>query len=186
MYRRGLLRAVSAGAVGVLLGPPAHATLSRAVRVEDLVTRSRHVLLGEPLESYSAWERIGDRKHIVTYTRVRAHELLSGADPKQEELLVRTLGGRVGELGELVHGEARLRVGDRSVLFVTPVQDVLSVTAMAQGHYPLRRDSAGSELLQRSPAANEVIDDDAASAIRRLPGLKVPEARALFQRAVKR
>ena len=99
----------------MLIGRPARATLSRAVRVEELVARSRHVLLGEPLESYSAWEKLGDRKHIVTYTRVRAHELLSGADPQQEEILVRTLGGRVGELGELVHGEARLRVGDRGV-----------------------------------------------------------------------
>jgi hypothetical protein len=170
----------------MLIGRPARATLSRAVRVEELVARSRHVLLGEPLESYSAWEKLGDRKHIVTYTRVRAHELLSGADPQQEEILVRTLGGRVGELGELVHGEARLRVGDRGVLFVMPVQDVLSVTAMAQGHYPLRRDRAGIELLERSPAAIELLDDDASSAVRRLPGLRVTQARSLLEQAVKR
>jgi hypothetical protein len=156
------------------------------VRVEELLTRSRHVVLGEPLETYCAWEKIGNRKHIVTYTRVRVHELLSGADPKQDELLVRTLGGRMGELGELVHGEARLRVGDRGVLFMAPTRDVLAVTAMAQGHYPLLRDRAGVELLQRSPEATEVLGDDASAAVRRLPGLQVPQARALFEQAVKR
>jgi hypothetical protein len=167
-------------------GRPLNATLARALRVDELLTRSRHVVLGEPLESYCVWEKIGSRKHIVTYTRVRAHELLSGADPKQDELLVRTLGGRMGELGELVHGEARLRTGDRGVLFMMPARDVLTVTAMAQGHYPLRRDRAGVELLERSPAANEVLGDDASSAVRRLPGLRVSEARALFEQAVRR
>jgi len=176
---------VTAGAVGALIGRPAGATLSRALPVGELVARSHHVLLGEPLDSYCVWERIGNRKHIVTYTRVRAHELLGGADPKQDELMVRTLGGRVGELGELVHGEARLRLGARSVLFVMPAREALTVTAMAQGHYPLVRDRSGSELLQRSPAAAEVLDDPS-SAVRRLPGLRVPEARALVQQAVRR
>lgn len=185
MHRRGLLRVLTAGAAGMLFGRSAQATLSRALRVDELASRSRHVLLGEPLDSYCEWARIGDRKHIVTYTRVRTHELLAGADPKQEELLVRTLGGQVGELGELVHGEARLRLGNRGVLFVMPVRDVLTVTAMAQGHYPLQRDRAGIELLARSPAAVEILDDPSA-AVRRLPGLKVPEARSLIAQAVKR
>lgn len=159
--------------------------MARALPLEALVARSRHVLLGEPLESYSVWERIRDRKHIVTYTRVRAHELLGGAEPESDELLLRTLGGRVGELGELVHGEARLRLGDRGVLFVMPAAGALSVTAMAQGHYPLQRDAAGVEWLKRSPAASELVDE-ANSAVRRLPGLKVQEARALVQQAVRR
>lgn len=185
MDRRGLLRVMTAGAVTALVSTRAHASLSRAVRLEELVARSRHVVLGEPIEAYCQWERIGDRKHIVTYTRVRAHELLGGEDPKQDELLVRTLGGRVGELGQLVHGEARLRIADRGVLFVAAAQDVLAVTAMAQGHYPLKRDRAGVELLRRSPAAAELLDE-ANSAVQRLAGLRVAEARALVQQAVRR
>lgn len=184
MDRRGLLRAAAVGAAGVLVGAPAGASLSRAVRVEELVTRSQHVFLGEPLDAYSVWERIGGRRHIVTYTRVRAGELFAGADPKQDELLIRTLGGRVGELGQLVHGEARLKLGARGVLFVMPSQDALAVTAMAQGHYPLGRDSAGVERLKRSPAAVELIDE-AGSAVQRLSGLRTDQARQLV-RAVRR
>ncbi len=143
------------------------------------------MLLGQPLEGYSVWERIGDRKHIVTYTRVRAHELFAGQDPEQDELLVRTLGGRVGELGELVHGEARLKIGDRGVLFVAQAGDALAVTAMAQGHYPLERDGAGTEWLRRSPAAAELLDEKD-SAVQRLAGLRVAEARTLVAQAVRR
>jgi hypothetical protein len=170
--------------LGTLLEGTAQASVARAVPLEALTGRSRHVLLGEPLDAYSVWERIGGRKHIVTYTRVRAHELLAGADPQADELLVRTLGGQVGELGELVHGEAVLRVGHRSVLFVMPSQDALAVTAMAQGHYPLRLDG-GIERLLRSPNANELIDE-AGSAVKRLPGLQVPEARSLLKQLVRK
>lgn len=183
MYRRGLVRAFTFGVLGTLLERTALGSVARAVPLEALTGRSRHVLLGEPLDAYSVWERIGGRKHIVTYTRVRAHELLAGADPRADELLVRTLGGQVGELGELVHGEAVLRIGHRGVMFVMPSQDALAVTAMAQGHYPLQRDTAGIERLLRSPHASELVDE-AGSAVERLPGLRVPEARSLLKQVV--
>lgn len=184
MNRRGLLRVAAAGTLGVLIGKPAQASVARALPLEALTGRSRHVLLGEPLEAYSTWERVGQRKHIVTYTRVRAHDVLAGADPQSDELMVRTLGGQVGDLGELVHGEALLRVGERSVLFVMPAREALTVTAMAQGHYPLLKDARGAERLLRSREARELIGE-AGSAVQRLPGLQVSEARALVRQAVK-
>jgi hypothetical protein len=184
MDRRGFVRVASIGVVGVALSRHARASLARAVPVAALVGRSRHVMVGEPLDSYSVWEQLGGRKHIVTYTRVRAHELLAGVDPKQDELLVRTLGGRVGDLGELVHGEAMLTVGERSVLFVMLTRDALGVTAMAQGHYPLLRDAAGAERLRRSPEASELLDEDG-SAVKRFTGLQVAEARELIRRTVR-
>jgi hypothetical protein len=177
--------AVTAGAVGAIWTRPARASLSRAVPLAELVGRSQHVMVGEPLDAYSVWERLGERKHIVTYTRVRAVELLAGADPKADELLVRTLGGRVGELGELVHGEAMLTLGARGVLFVMPAGSALGITAMAQGHYPLMRDGAGIERLRRSPEANELVQEDG-SAVKRLPGLQVTEARGLLRLAVQK
>jgi hypothetical protein len=180
MDRRGLLRVVTAGAFGLLVDRRAEASLARALPLDELVGRSRHVVLGEPLDNYSVWEQVGQRKHIVTYTRVRALELLAGADPAQDELLLRTLGGRVGELGELVHGEAIINLGERGVLFVMPTRGVLAVTAMAQGHYPLTRDKLGVERLRRSPEAAELLNE-AGSAVKRLTGLQVAEARTLLR-----
>ena len=178
------MRVTSVGVLGVALSRHARASLARAVPVADLVGRSLHVMVGEPLDAESRWEQFGGRKHIVTYTRMRVHELLAGADPRQDELLVRTLGGRVGDLGELVHGEASLTLGERSVLFVMPTRDALGVTAMAQGHYPLLRDAAGAERLRRSPEAAELLNEEG-SAVKRFTGMQVPEARELIRRAVR-
>lgn len=180
MDRRGFVRALAAGAAGTLVGGSAQASLARAVGLDELTSRSEHVLLAEPLDASSVWEQIGRRRHIVTYTRVRALEVLAGSDPRQEELMLRTLGGRVGELGELVHGEAILTLGERSVLFVMPADGALAVTAMAQGHYPLARDRAGLERLLRSPQARELVGE-AGAAVRRLPGLELREARSLLK-----
>jgi hypothetical protein len=185
MYRRGFVRVATLGVLSALWGRRAQASVARAVPLEALTSRSKHVIVGEPLDAYAVWERIGGRKHIVTYTRVRAHELLAGKDPSADELLVRTLGGTIGELGELVHGEAALRIGRRSVMFTMPSQDALAVTAMAQGHYPLGRDRAGIERLLRSPEANELIDEPGA-AVKRLPGLQVTETRSLLEQVVKK
>ena len=184
MNRRGLLRVAAAGTLGVLIGRPAQASVARALRLEELTGRSQHVLLGEPLDAYSVWERVGERKHIVTYTRVRTHDVFAGADPKSDELMVRTLGGRVGDLGELVHGEALLQLGERSVLFVMPTRAALAVTAMAQGHYPLLKDARGAERLLRSREARELIGE-AGAAVTRLPGLQTSEARNLVRQMVK-
>jgi hypothetical protein len=167
------------------VAPPARATLARALRLDELVARSRHVLVGEPLEAYSVWETIGDRKHIVTYHRVRTLELFAGVKPEHDELLVRTLGGRVGKLGELVAGEAQLSPGARGVLFVAQAREVLAVTAMAQGHYPLARDAAGAERLRRSAQATDLLSVDG-SAVKRLHGLSLGDARTLLRSAVPR
>lgn len=185
MDRRGFVRVATAGALGLLASRSALASLARALPVEELIGRSQHVLVGEPLDTESVWEQVGQRRHIVTYTRVRTLELLAGADPHQDELLVRTLGGRVGDLGELVHGEAVLEVGARGVLFVMPTRGVLACTAMAQGHYPLLHDAAGIERLRRSPEALELLAEEG-SAVRRLNGLQVTEARALLRSAVRK
>ncbi len=185
MDRRGWLGAVALGMACLLVEREAEATLSMAVPLEALVGRSHHVLLGEPLEAFSVWERSKGQKQIVTYTRVRTSDVLAGADPQDTELLVRTLGGRVGELGQLVHGEAQLVLGDRSVLFLMPGRGALAVTAMAQGHYPLRRDPSGLERLRRSPTLAELVDQ-AGSAVKRLHGQSVADARSLVRGVVRR
>lgn len=185
MDRRSLLRAAGASAWGLFTERSAVASVARAVPLQDLLARSRHVVLSEPLDAYSVWEQVAERRHIVTYTRLRALELLAGKSPDQEELLVRTLGGRIGDLGELVHGEAVLTLGARSVVFMMPSQATLSVTAMAQGHYPLARDRAGAERLLRSPAATG-LTRETGSAVARLSGMGIAEARNLLRSMVRR
>ena len=145
VIRRQFLAGVGSAAVGALLPSLAWAGVARGMPLEQLVRRSAHVLKGRPLEAYSEWTRIGDQKRIVTYTRVRVDETLVGDG--DSELLVRTLGGTVGNIGQVVHGEAELMLNEDCVAFLMPTREgVLGVTAMAQGHYPLASDQSGARL----------------------------------------
>ncbi|HVJ16754.1 MAG TPA: hypothetical protein VM686_15040 [Polyangiaceae bacterium] len=169
--------------MGALLPDMAQAGVARGLPLEQLVRRSAHILRGRPLDAYSEWTRYGDQRRIVTYTRVRVDEALVGGG--EAELLVRTLGGTVGKLGQVVHGEADLLLNEDCVAFLMPDRDgMLGVTAMAQGHYPLASDSSGVVRLNPSRQLSVLLDDKT-SAVARLRGRSVLEARELVKQAAK-
>jgi hypothetical protein len=86
-----------------------------------------------PLEQRGTWE--GGR--IYTYTRVRAETAIAGALPT--ELWIRTMGGIVGDIGQIVEGEAALAIGQQSLVFVhaRAGESSFEVTARAQGQFPV-------------------------------------------------
>jgi hypothetical protein len=162
---------------------PAQAGVAKGLRLEELVARSAHVLRATPLDAYSEWSRFGKERRIVTYTRIRVDDPLREGDSPDSELLVRTLGGVVGTIGQVVHGEATLILGEPCVAFLKPMRDgVLGVTAMAQGHYPLRADASGLFRLSSSPEL-AVLLDEKSSAVARLRGRTYDEAKALVRAA---
>ena len=179
-------RAVFVLAVGlmVLLGASAAwATVARALALRELVQHSELVAAGTPLEAYSRWEDFGGRRRIITYTRVRVDRLVTGTD-LGPEVLVRTLGGEVGDVGQVVEGEAILVVGKPSLLFLAPGYDgVLGVTAMAQGQFPLRPDAHGTLRLAPSPRLPQLVAGSGAPAQQVLVGHTLPEAGQLIEDA---
>jgi hypothetical protein len=165
-----------------------HATVVRAVALRDLVGMSRHVVIGDALEAYGVWETVARRRRIVTYTRLRVTEQVHGSAAPEREVQVRTLGGRVGEIGQIVHGEAVIPVGLPSLLFLRQREDgALGVAAMAQGHFPLDRDaSTGALRLTRSPRLGEMLGADGSAAVRQLVGRSLEEAKRLVKEAARR
>jgi hypothetical protein len=120
MDRRGVLALFSSVGVGLLTSAGADAAVARALGIRELVERS---------------------------TRVRVEELVTGAAAEASELMVQTLGGKVGKVGQLVDGEAELVVGENSLVFTRAVLSGLSaVTGMAQGHYPIGVEARGKVL----------------------------------------
>jgi hypothetical protein len=157
----------------------AHATTARAVSLADLVRRSRRIARATPLESFSRSEDVGGAQHIVTYSRLRIDDSIHGPNA-DSETLVRTLGGRVGDLGEIVHGEAELALDETCLVFLAPdANGVESVTAMAQGHYPVAIDGAGTARLRLSRNMPRLLGGSA-SAAAQLIGKPFNEARALI------
>jgi hypothetical protein len=180
VQRRSVFKLLGVGLLAAAAGPrPAYASRSVAVSLAELVRRSRRIAVATSMGGEGRWESVGERRRIVTYHRVRIDELFDG-DSVDGEVVVRTLGGRVGEIGQVVYGEAVLLRGQPSVLFLHNLRaDVHAVTARAQGHFPLLADEAGVRHLRASPHRARLIDTrDSAAA--RLVGRSVADAKRLI------
>ncbi|HEX2875578.1 MAG TPA: hypothetical protein VHP33_30205 [Polyangiaceae bacterium] len=168
--------------VGVTLtSAPAEATLVRGLTLAELAQKSGRIGVLEPLDASCRYVSIGGRRSLVTDTRVRVHEVWTGAG--EPEILLRTLGGRKDGVGELVHGQPELRLGTRAVGFLKLGRDGQAwwMTGMAQGHFPLTDASQAARLLA-SPSLPDIVRLEA-SAVKRLVGRQLGEARELVRRA---
>src|SRR5690606_19671273 len=71
---------------GVFFTRSATAGAAIPIRLDELLGQSEHVLVGTPRQSEAMWERVGDTRRIVTYTRLAVAETLDGSEPKDGEL----------------------------------------------------------------------------------------------------
>jgi len=166
--------------LGLLTASPAVAGIAEAVSLDQLMLESRQVVVGQVLDSHSVRESFGGRPRIVTYSRVRVEERLAGS-PGDSEVMIRTLGGRVGDVAEIVHGAARLDRSQKSVLFLrerAPL--VFSITAETQGVFPLRRDPKGLMVLSPMRGLSKLLGKFDTSASVRLRGLTLRDASQLI------
>jgi hypothetical protein len=180
LSRRNLLSGLGATAAASLTPLSAHASYASAASVAELLERSRVAVLATAYDAYSQWESVEGTRRIVTYTRLITEAVIDGRDAELPEVLVRTLGGRVGDIGQVVHGEARLELEKAQVVFLSRAgQDVHRVTEMAQGHYLVRPDAQRVSRLTRSPNLPH-LREPGTSAVRLLPGKTVEEVRRLL------
>jgi hypothetical protein len=131
-----LTLATSAGAV--LVPSDASASVSIAIAFDDLVKDADVVAIITPMDAQSLWED----GRIYTYTRVHVEQGVAGDLGAGGEGWVRTMGGVVGKIGQLVDGEPVLNTGKQSLLFLRKLKadTVFEVSARAQGQYPLLTD----------------------------------------------
>jgi hypothetical protein len=117
----------------------ARASVSATVLFEQLVQESSAVAVVTPTEQRAVWE--GDR--IVTYTHVRVDRVVEGALAR--EVWVRTLGGEVGDLAQIVEGQATFQLERASLVFLRVHLDRVTkeptdsfvVVERAQGQFPV-------------------------------------------------
>ncbi len=157
------LLALSCPVMAALVSTDAHASVSIAVTFEGLLRESTAAAVVTPTEARSVLEE----GRIYTYTHVRVDRPIAGGLAAGSDPWVRTMGGVVGTIGQLVEGEAVLATGRSSLLFLRPgPAGTLSVTARAQGQFPLVADAdpARPAHLVRSNAAGSLLPPRAVSA----------------------
>jgi len=161
---------------------PARATLLRGLPLPALVARSHQVLVLSALESHCRYADIGGRRAIVTETLLQVSEVVQQISPGPSRVTVRTLGGVLDGVGELVHGQAEFAPHAACLAFLVAAPDgSLWVTGMAQGHYPLTT-ADGEPALSASPHLPKLVDFEH-SAVRALVRQRLSSARRLVLEA---
>jgi len=149
LYRRVIVVAVSC--LAVLL--PGHAAHAQGPRLQDpdlaqvaaaIVTGTvRHITAGrDPQVGY-----------LYTYVTVDVDEVIKGRLDRNT-IVVKQLGGRVGDLEMVVYDQARFTPGEEVLLFLSrrPRDGTLQTTALWQGKWTLEREPvSGDRLALRSP-----------------------------------
>ncbi len=134
---------------GLAIGTRARGSVSVLMTLDELVGFADSVVVATPVDRTSRWENLPTGKRIVTYTRLSIDETILGT-PKSE-VVVRTLGGAVDNIGQSVSGEAQLVKDQRALVFLSEIDDgnggtATIVTGMAQGHFPLDETGAAPKL----------------------------------------
>lgn len=136
--------AVAAGAL-----PAARATIADAADVPALAAASGRVVLGRVARVQAGWDESGMR--IRTRATVSVEETLRG-EPSRE-VAVDRWGGTVGDIGQVVLGEAALAAGERVLLFLEPAgAGAWRTVGLAQGCWRATTDADGVTRVSRTAA----------------------------------
>lgn len=127
-------------------GSVAHATVSIPLSVAALTREADVIVRGKVLDQVSLWDPL--KGSIYTHTRVEVLGTLKG-QATDREILVRQMGGRVGNYVMKVSGNARLKPGEEVVLFLTRDAQYHYVVGLAQGKYSVEADASGRKRLVR-------------------------------------
>lgn len=123
--------------ISPLVATDAPASVSIAATFDGLLHDSTTAAVVTAAESRPVWED----GRIYTYTHVRVTRPVAGELAAGAEAWVRTMGGVVGKVGQIVEGEAAFAPGETSLLFLRPGPvGAYVVTSRGQGQFPVTAD----------------------------------------------
>jgi hypothetical protein len=124
----------------LLLSLAAFATTIRPMTVEQMTASATHVIEGQAVDKWVAWD--SQHREILTYTRFNVLKTLKGSVGKQ--VLVAQLGGTLDGLTLRVAGIRHFDVGETTLLFLRPgdTPAAMSLDTM-QGNFRVQKDATG-------------------------------------------
>jgi len=155
---------------------PAEGSVVEGLELKELVAEADRIVLGRVLLSESFLRSNGQ---IWTWHRIEVQRAIRGTAPTEDEVIVETMGGQIGEIGMRVEGEASFAVGERVLVFVHgggPYRAFRTV-GMGQGVMRIRREH-GVETVRQSREGLMLVRRDADGRLKRSFGA-VPEPERL-------
>jgi hypothetical protein len=135
----------------------ASATTLERMSVAKMTQAAQLVVRAQCLANSSGW----DGGEIWTLTSFEVEDAWKGAPSgAAQQVIVRLLGGSVGNLSSTVSGVPRFRPGEEVVLFLqTTERGDFSVVSWVQGTFRIHRDTrSGAEIVVQDTAAFDTYD----------------------------
>ena len=128
------------------LAAPAHATSVMPLGFADIVGEARNIVRAEVVDVRAARASSGRIETIVTF---RVERVLKGS-PDRALVMLRFLGGVIGDESMEVSGMPRFAVGDRDVLCLGDENGVVSpIVGLMQGRFRVVRGVDGEDRVTR-------------------------------------
>jgi hypothetical protein len=116
-----------------------------ALDLEELTLAADEVVVADVVDARAEPAQGG---MIVTRLTVRVETGLAGTRTRSDELEVVTAGGELGRAGVYVYGAARLRLGQRYLLFLRRRDIGFTIVGQAQGALPVTNPTRGEPVVQ--------------------------------------
>ncbi len=160
MFSRLLVKRTAAALLSVFVVNAAMALTVEKVSLQRMTQDSRLVVHGKILSSYSQWEG----NNIFTYTTVRVVESLKG--DASQTVIVKQVGGTVGEQTSEITGTPKLVRNEEVILFLTEWKGHYWIHSIVLGMFTVTED-AGTRVAYNSlnnvglidPVSKEEIHD---------------------------
>lgn len=172
--------------ITLLIGLPVGATTLLRTDVAELSSASDTIVQGTVRRVQSRWS--GDGRRIVTDVEIEVTDTLKGQPGGT--VLVTQPGGKVGDIGQVIHGLATFSPGEEVIVFLEKRGKVsFQVSSMAQGKFQVRRDADGKTVLAVPESTGDTLLLDpvtrqpTASAMKPVP---LTELKASVRTALKR
>lgn len=124
--------------LGVLVAAPAHATVVKWMSLADKTQISPVVVHGIIERVDTEWEVVGAK--VRTVATVRVVEAIKGDLAKDERILLRRGGGRIGTFEQTAPGLSVYEPGEEVVLFLEPYGPYLIEIGIGIGKYDVGSD----------------------------------------------
>jgi len=138
-------------AVLLFLGLPAslaNGSIVRGLELQELVSHADRIVLGRVLFSESFQRPDGQ---LGTWHRVAIEREIRGGAPDEQEVIIETLGGHIGDIAMRVEGEPSFRVGERVLVFIRDGGPYTAFRPVGMGQGVMRvRMEQGIEMVSQS------------------------------------
>ncbi|NOQ97758.1 MAG: hypothetical protein GQ561_06300 [Calditrichae bacterium] len=112
--------------------------------VEELTQESNLIILGTVQEVECRWEnRV--QGTINTFITVNVFDYLKGTDDSR--VVVKQLGGQIGDWGDVISGTPVLRKGDEVILFLVENKESYEIHSIALGLFRVYSNDLGEKMV---------------------------------------